>query len=196
MQSLEAECFCAVCFEPFIRPITLVCGHTFCEVHLDSMASCALCRADSIPPPGDRRVNTTLQAVMAKLDAQLGAKRIVDPDEVERGDIIQRGMGGVVYRGTFRGANVAVKQLNIAAGAAAFTPAQLREINLVRQLSHPCILKVIGTCPPPEAYILTPWCANGDLGAVIVSNGAPPIALARGKGAELHRERGIVPPRP
>ena len=177
MQSLEAECFCAVCFEPFIRPITLGCGHTFCEEHLGSMASCALCRADSVPPPGECRVNTTLQAIMAKLDAQLGAKRIVDPTDVELGAIVQRGMGGVVSRGTFRGGQVAVKQLNIAAGAVSFTAAQLREINLVRELSHPCILKVIGTCAPPEAYILTPWCENGDLGAMIASSGAPPIAL-------------------
>ena len=178
IQALESECFCGICFEPFVRPVTLACGHTFCEAHLDAMVACALCRADSVPARGERHVNTVLQAMLARIHADLGAKRIVDPSDVELGDLVQRGMGGAVYVGTYRGEAVAVKQLNVAAGTAAFTAAQLREIYLVRELTHPCILKVIGTCPPPDAYILTPWCANGDLATMIAATGVMPMTLS------------------
>ena len=171
IQSLESLCFCGICLEPFTRPVTLACGHTFCEVHLDSIQSCALCRAQTIPRRGHRKINTVLQSLLAKMHADIGANRIVDPSDVQISGIVQRGMSGAVYEGTYRGTRVAVKQLNIAAGTDAFTEGQLREINLVREIVHPCILKVIGTCPPPHAYIITPWCANGDLGAMIAANG-------------------------
>ena len=196
--ALEEVAFCMVCMSPFTRPITLACGHTYCEEHLDQMLGCAMrCDDGAIPPPGRRHANITLQSMLAQLDAQLGAKREIDPSEVEIGDEVHRGTGGSVFRGTFRAAPVAVKQLHLVGGAE-FSAAQRREIELVRELAHPCILQVIGTCSAPHAYVITSWCAHGDLGAMIAAQPeccavqADPILRCVASAVAFLHERNIL----
>lgn len=134
------------------------------------MRCCAECRSTEVPQAGHRKVNVALQGVIEKLDLQIGR---VDPLDVELGNLIQRGTSGSVYRGRYRGRDVAVKQLNVQAGWSGLTVQQLREVSILQSLAHPNILQLIGTCNPPEAYIVTPWCAAGDLGAAITGCGPP-----------------------
>ena len=128
------------------------------------------CPTGIIPPPEERHVNVALRAVLESLDASLAR---VDPRDVNLGALVHRSVSGAVHRGTYRGREVAVKQLHIigAAGSDALSSQQLREMEIVRQCRHPGIIELIGTCPPPEAYVVVPWYEAGDLGAAIARNG-------------------------
>ena len=142
------------------------------------------CPGVRIPAPSARHVNVALQSVLEQLDEQ---RARVDPRDVELIELVQRGSSGSVHRGRYRGADVAVKQLNISRTASGevgtLTTQQLRELEVIKGLGHPGILKIIGTCPAPEAYIVSPWCAAGDLGAALMRNGAPSSKTALALGA-------------
>ena len=158
---------CSVCLEPLRQPVTLRCGHTYCLEHLGTMDRCAMrCPTGIIPPPEERHVNVAIRAVLESLDASLAR---VDPRDVNLGALVHRSVSGAVHRGTYCGREVAVKQLHIigAAGSDALSSQQLREMEIVRQCRHPGIIELIGTCPPPEAYVVVPWYEAGDLGAAI-----------------------------
>lgn len=172
-EALEEHLACAICFEPYHEPVTLGCGHTFCSTHLDQIDRCPFrCREGVIPRPDARRVNLAIRAVVEALDRQMMR---VDPRDVVVGMLVHRSVAGVVHQGTYRGQQVAVKQLNVTSGDRGLTTQQLREIEIVKQARHPGILMVIGTCPPPEAYIVSPWCPAGDLTSAIASAGATPL---------------------
>ena len=115
-----------------------------------------------------------MRAVVEALDRQMMR---VDPRDVVVGMLVHRSVTGVVHQGTYHGQQVAVKQLNVTSGDHGLTTQQLREIEIVKQARHPGILMVIGTCPPPEAYIVSPWCPAGDLTSAIASAGATPLEL-------------------
>ena len=174
-EALDEHLACAICFEPYHDPVTLGCGHTFCSAHLDQLDRCIFrCREGVIPRPDARRVNVAMRAVVEALDRQMMR---VDPRDVVVGMLVHRSVTGVVHQGTYRGQQVAVKQLNVTSGDHGLTTQQLREIEIVKQARHPGILMVIGTCPPPEAYIVSPWCPAGDLTSAIASAGATPLEL-------------------
>lgn len=174
-EDLDEHLACAICFEPYHDPVTLGCGHTFCSAHLDQLDRCIFrCREGVIPRPDARRVNVAMRAVVEALDRQMMR---VDPRDVVVGMLVHRSVTGVVHQGTYHGQQVAVKQLNVTSGDHGLTTQQLREIEIVKQARHPGILMVIGTCPPPEAYIVSPWCPAGDLTSAIASAGATPLEL-------------------
>jgi len=91
---------CSICYEPFTRPITLACGHTFCEEHLDAMPHnrCAMRCAlplGSIPPRGERSVNIDMQnAVAPPLSSRTQQRPLEDlnEDEVQR-LLVEWGLG-------------------------------------------------------------------------------------------------------
>ena len=82
---LEELCTCWVCFEPFVEPITLQCGHTLCKdctiAVLKKTALCPFCRrpfAAPLPP-----VNRAVVALVERLRAARGGAAAavdVDPD--------------------------------------------------------------------------------------------------------------------
>jgi len=149
-----------------------------------------------IPAPEERHINVVLQQVIVQLDENLCR---VDSRDVQMGDLVNRGPLAAVFRGTHRGSPVAIKQLYSQAGNDALTPAQLREIEVLRQLQHPAILSIIGTCPPPESYIVSPWFMHGDLSNAIIAYGAPlpvhttlKIATCISGAMEYLHERNIL----
>lgn len=89
------------------------------------------CPLGVIPAPANRMVNIVLRDAIRLVDTQLCR---VDARDVTLGNLVQRGMQGSVFRGTFRGEPVAVKQFFIAAGGEGLTAQQLREIEIVKRL--------------------------------------------------------------
>jgi serine/threonine protein kinase len=170
MNGIEQELQCCVCFEPFHEPVTLACGHTLCKSHLAGLAQCPMRCEGEIPAEDAQHVNITLRAIIQNLDRELTR---VNPLDITLGQLINRGPTASVFKGAHLGQEVAVKQLYGHHQDGSLTQNQLREIQIVRALNHPNILKTIGTCPPPESYIVTPWCSHGDLGRAIAANGIP-----------------------
>ena len=77
---LEELCTCWVCFEPFVEPITLQCGHTLCKdctiAVLKKTALCPFCRhpfAAPLPP-----VNRAIVALVERLHAARAGAAAVD----------------------------------------------------------------------------------------------------------------------
>jgi serine/threonine protein kinase/ubiquitin len=123
--------------------------------------------------PADPRVNVVLRQVIEQLENQSGR---IDPRDVEMGDLVNRGPTAAIFKATYRGTMVAVKQLYTQQGtqdSGLLSQQQQREMAILRQLNHPAILNIIGICPAPEAYIISPWCAAGDLHQAIAGHGGP-----------------------
>lgn len=43
MNDYDPEC-CSICFHKFTRPVILNCGHTFCEICVNTCIQCPICR--------------------------------------------------------------------------------------------------------------------------------------------------------
>jgi serine/threonine protein kinase len=129
------------------------------------------CRNGEVPPEADRRVNVALEAVVKRLDEHWSR---VDPRRVTLalGPLVHRSANGSVFKGTYDGTAMAVKQLIVQGGSSALSTQQLRQIELLRHCKHPNVIHIIGTCPPPLAFVVTRRCPAGDLGCAIAAAGS------------------------
>ena len=88
----------------------------------------------------------------------------VDISEIKYGSVIGRGTFGEVYKGTWRGAVVAVKKLNSAQMGEEFVKEYEREVYLMRTLRAPNILQFLGsTFNPPDICIIMEYMSRGSL---------------------------------
>ena len=78
---LHADCRCAICFELFISPHSLPCGHTFCGPCISSWAqksgACPCCRAASGGRPGYSKILCDLLTAVLE-------PRMSSPERAER----------------------------------------------------------------------------------------------------------------
>ena len=71
---VSKELCCSFCLNMFVRPVTLNCGHTFCQYCLQSYflrnnLSCGICRSDQIfEHPLDLKVNFVLDSISRQLN--------------------------------------------------------------------------------------------------------------------------------
>lgn len=104
----------------------------------------------------------------AEIESQLTTK--LDSDELTLySPPVGEGSFGTIYRGDYRGADVAVKVLKY---QNTITPDMINdfksEIGIMEKLRHPCIINFIGAVHTPGKFaIVTEFCPFGNLGGVI-----------------------------
>ena len=172
---------CPICFERYTRPISLACGHTYCEAHLDEMSGCAMrcaAPAGAIPPRGERHVNIAIQQLVRSRRISGSEAASAALSSVLSGvEPFHRGRHSAVYRCEYQHRSVAIKQLadspQRALRLAAFT-----EIGaIVHNLQG--FVRTISVLPPPMGCIITPWCEHGDLRRALDRWGAPPMRIVK-----------------
>lgn len=106
----------------------------------------------------------------------------MDAAELEFGVSIGSGGFGCVYRGTFRGQEVAIKKLHLDNGVV--TPAQLqefkKEIGNMMELRHPRLIAFVGAAlVAPALCIVTEFMPNGSLYDVLHKRKTPLVYARR-----------------
>jgi hypothetical protein len=95
---------------------------------------------------------------------QLAPRWKLDYDAIDFGDLIASGGFSDVYGGTYANDKVAIKKLRIDVLDPDDYFLELeKEVQLMSELSHPNVLKLIGVCVWPSYYILTEFMAGGTL---------------------------------
>lgn len=135
-----------------------------------------------VPPPEnppstqDRRrwSMASLEAEKAQAPKSTGQGKLklalseqLEYSELSQGECLGTGGFGAVYRGLFKGREVAIKKLFCEDGGN-ISPLQLEELSkevaALRSLSHPRLVAFIGAClQPPNLCIVTEYMPNGSL---------------------------------
>jgi serine/threonine protein kinase len=137
--------------------------------------------ADPLPPKPSRRaaqksVDDSGQLLGVKLGKQIGA-----------------GAFGAVFEGSWKGSDVAIKTIS-----SGDTQELQSELDVLRQLNHPCIVRFFGlTDHAGEVGIVLELCANGSLDTALKSTTFSERELTRmcaqmARGLEYLADQGIL----
>jgi len=89
---------------------------------------------------------------------------IIRPNEIKVHERVGRGSFGDVYRGMFRGTEVAVKKILAAQLTRDFVTELYQEAALMQEIRHPNVLTFMGVCTiPPEVCIITEYMPRGSV---------------------------------
>jgi serine/threonine protein kinase len=104
-----------------------------------------------------------------RLASLIDRSLLVAREELQLGDLVGAGSLGKVFLGTFRGKQVAVKQISVSrAGAHAQAAQFIREVNVMCSLRHPNTVLFMGACVDgDELLIVMEWCSRGSLHSVL-----------------------------
>eukprot|EP00727_Mastigamoeba_balamuthi_P010137 m51a1_g5746 putative protein tyrosine kinase (1072) ;mRNA; f:1170442-1177724 len=92
----------------------------------------------------------------------------IDFNEVRTGPRIGKGTFGEVFKGTWRGAVIAIKKLPANQLSEVFLNEFLREITLMKSLRHPNVLQFLGSClEPPNICIVIEYMGRGSLYSIL-----------------------------
>lgn len=97
---------------------------------------------------------------------ELSPHEFVRPEEISYGERLGAGGSGSVYRGSFRGIDVAVKQLTLSGPCMESRRFEelFREVDALRFLRHPRLVGFFGACiAPPLICVLTEFMSGGSL---------------------------------
>lgn len=90
----------------------------------------------------------------------IGWNEVIRPDQLSVGPQIGGGGSALVYRGSWNGQEVAIKKLS----GVAHIEEMKKEINALRRLRHPRLVRFIGACvQPPLLLVVTEFMSGGSL---------------------------------
>mmetsp|Transcript_33593 Transcript_33593/g.84354 ORF Transcript_33593/g.84354 Transcript_33593/m.84354 type:complete len:607 (+) Transcript_33593:3-1823(+) len=129
----------------------------------------------AISENGDTSSNASLTASMASSDDEFKFRELKFKELNISGAPIGQGAFGVVHRGRWRGALVAVKRLLVSNLDQKLIKEFKREASLVHKLSHhPNVINFIGACTEaPNFALVTEWCPNGSMYDLLVKKKRP-----------------------
>ena len=148
---------CPIDLVDFVDPVTAPCGHTFCRgcyiawvarARTGADAPCPACRAP-LPrePPAISIIIRDAQAAAVQRRPVPALATIAESDlvvDMSPAGLLGEGGFGVVRRGAWQGAPVAVKSLQRDAAEAGDAPARAfdREMQVLARLKHPNVVPV------------------------------------------------------
>jgi serine/threonine protein kinase len=92
---------------------------------------------------------------------------LINMNEVEIGEMIGSGSFAIVYRGSWRKTEVAVKMLqNLKNEKLSF----FKESSLMQTLRHPNVVSLMGVVVTPKLCIITEYCCNGDVAEMLLND--------------------------
>jgi len=142
---------CSIHLDTLKSPVTLPCGHSFCQDCLQSVyerhRACPLCRRN-LPDRTDLQVNKLLQNLIDQMQTIDISAVEIRPEEISRSnEVIGRGASAIVYRGSWLGREVALKTLLLDQGPQrqSLLTKLRKEIRVLKLLSHPSVAALYGT---------------------------------------------------
>jgi serine/threonine protein kinase len=91
---------------------------------------------------------------------ELGWNEVIRPEQLIFGPTLGAGGSAQVYRGSWQGQEVAIKKISGVAHLEEMT----KEINALRRLRHPRLVRFIGACiQPPLLLVVTEFMSGGSL---------------------------------
>jgi len=91
---------------------------------------------------------------------ELGANEVIKPELLVFGPTLGVGGSAQVFRGSYQGQEVAIKKIN----NVSHLDEMAKEINALRKLRHPRLVRFIGACvQPPLLLVVTEFMAGGSL---------------------------------
>ncbi|KAJ8675413.1 hypothetical protein QAD02_011199 [Eretmocerus hayati] len=112
----------------------------------------------------------------------------IDFNEIETGEIVGKGSFGVVFKGTWRGKPVAVKNINSEGERKAFAI----EVRQLSRVNHPNIVKLYGACTKNPVCLVMEYAEGGSLYNVLHSNLQPSYTAGHAISWALQCAQGVA----
>lgn len=120
---------------------------------------------------------------------ELGWNEFIRPEQLVFGPQLGAGGTAQVYRGSWNGQEVAIKKIS----GVAHIEEMKKEINALRRLRHPRLVRFIGACvQPPLLLVVTEFMCGGSLHDRIFGGRAGPLPPMQRWQISLHMAEGLV----
>ncbi|KAL0117825.1 hypothetical protein PUN28_008902 [Cardiocondyla obscurior] len=112
----------------------------------------------------------------------------IDYNEIETEQVVGKGSFGVVWKGKWRGQDVAVKHINSEGERKAFTV----EVRQLSRVAHPNIVKLYGACTKNPVCLVMEYAEGGSLYNVLHCNPQPHYTTSHAMSWTLQCARGVA----
>lgn len=112
----------------------------------------------------------------------------IDYNEIETEQVVGKGSFGVVWKGKWRGQDVAVKHINSEGERKAFTV----EVRQLSRVAHPNIVKLYGACTKNPVCLVMEYAEGGSLYNVLHCNPQPHYTTSHAMSWALQCARGVA----
>merc|ERR1719324_2332465 len=121
-------------------------------------ASCE--RGRTMPVGNPRQVAVPAVEAPASTSITLGWDEVIRPEQISYGQSLGSGGSASVFRGSWNGHEVAIKKIS----GVAHLEEMRKEINALRRLRHPRLVRFMGACiQPPLLLVVTEFMSGGSL---------------------------------